>query len=227
MTTVRDLAKLLGCEPAQVGDLVTKLVAETRGSIVAVDEPPPMTPRPHPLRWNRKSLKRDKGPSSPDAAAARQRLHERRATAWQLRGAGVPVVAIATRLGVAERTVESDLKWWFEALTPPDIEERRALQLDATERLGAKMYQRAMRGDGDLDAVTAWLRVMKRYDDLSHLTKVAPVIQIGPSADELEALIAAVVAGSPALPVASAPIDVESVEVGGESLMELVSKVAS
>ena len=45
--------------------------------------------------------------------------------------------------------------------------------------------------------MNAWLRVMKRYDDLSGLTKTAPVKQIGLSAAEWDALIDDVVGTQP------------------------------
>lgn len=50
---------------------------------------------------------------------------------------------------------------------------------------------------GDIDALNAWLKIVKRYDDLCGLTKVAPPSLILPSPDQWTDLINAVAGPQP------------------------------
>lgn len=92
--TLEALAGILGCS---VGDVEKTVVGLVRSRALTGDvPPPPLTPRPHPLRWSRRTL----GPKAQRAqrralSDSRIKTHERRAMAWQLRGMHLTIAEIA------------------------------------------------------------------------------------------------------------------------------------
>lgn len=219
--TLDDLAKLLGCAPGDVAGRVAELTA------VDAHRDVPFTVRPkRALTWNRKTV-----PYASALAASRDRnrTHERRARVWQLRKDHHSLDAISKEVGVSVRTVRQDLQYWFDALVPPDIEQRRTLELDALDDMSRRILDEATADAGrlDLDAVKVWLTLRKRYDNLSGLERVPPMNVILPSSDQWADLIEAVAGPQSERPFIDGEVlDVESVEAA-PSLAELVEAVAS
>ena len=185
------ILEILGCDRQDAAKVVAALIAR----------PAVMTPARVLQPWR---VKHGRQLHRGASIATRTRTYERRAKAWEMRKLSMSLEQISKQLGVSIRTIRDDLRWWYDALVPIDVEERRTVELESIDQMANVVAKLALRGD--LDAMREWRALRKMHQDVSGVTKVAPLIQLGPSSDQWAELIGAV-AGMPA---PQSFIDVES-----------------
>lgn len=215
-----DLARLLGCAPSEVA----MRVAEMEDAAPK----PPLRTRPNPVHWARKGSN-----SQAKIDGTRIRTHERRVKVWDLRKQFWTIDAISKAVGVSTWSVRQDLKWYLEQTLPPDIEDRRTLELERIDAMSRRVEEALYDANGaiDFDAVREWRGLRKLAGDMAGLSKVAPQITVNVTPEALMSLIEGVAGVSEPVRVLDDPaiIDVESTEAGDDTmgLGALVEAIAS